>query len=67
MVANAKPFDRTAIRTALESSRRTEGSTHNFYLYPARFSPEAAATVILGYTDRNDWILDPFMGGAANA
>jgi DNA methylase len=31
-------------------------------LYPARFSPEAAAAVISTYSHPGDWILDPFMG-----
>lgn len=48
---------------ALASPRRTSGSTHNFYLYPARFSPQAAAAVISVYSQRDEWILDPFMGG----
>jgi hypothetical protein len=48
---------------ALTSAHRTEGSTHNFYLYPARFSPEAAAAVISTYSHPGDWVLDPFMGG----
>lgn len=61
--ANAELRVPRALKMALESTRRTEGSTHNFYLYPARFSPEAAAAVISTYSHRNDWILDPFMGG----
>ena len=48
---------------ALASARHTSGSTHNFYLYPARFSPEIAKAVIEKFSEPNDWVLDPFMGG----
>ena len=51
------------LRHALDSARYTTGSTHNFYLYPARFSPEVARAVIKMFSERGDWILDPFMGG----
>jgi hypothetical protein len=54
-------FDR--LRSALESASYTSGSTHNFYLYPARFSPEVARAVIEMFSERGDWVLDPFMGG----
>lgn len=53
----------SSLEAALTSARRTNGSTHNFYLYPARFSPEAASAVISTYSHRDDWVLDPFMGG----
>lgn len=48
---------------SLHSSRYTSGSTHNFYLYPARFSPEIARTVIDIFSEPGDCVLDPFMGG----
>ncbi len=51
------------LQSALQSSKYTSGSTHNFYLYPARFSPEIARTVIDIFSDPGDWVLDPFMGG----
>lgn len=54
-------FDR--LRSALESAKYTSGSTHGFYLYPARFSPEIARTVIEMFSEPGDWVLDPFMGG----
>lgn len=53
----------TFLEDALTSARRTEGSTHNFYLYPARFSPQAAAAVIYAFSHQTNWVLDPFMGG----
>jgi hypothetical protein len=48
---------------ALHSSRYTGGSTHTFYLYPARFSPEIARTIIERFSKPGDVVLDPFMGG----
>ncbi len=49
--------------TSLSSLRRVEGLTHEFYRYPARFSPEFARNVIASYSEAGDSILDPFMGG----
>jgi hypothetical protein len=51
------------IRYALLSEQHTEGSTHGFYLYPARFSPEIARSVITAFSEEADYVLDPFMGG----
>lgn len=51
------------LRAALESAKYTKGSTHNFYLYPARFSPEIARAVIEMFSEPGDSVLDPFMGG----
>lgn len=51
------------LQAALQSSKYTSGTTHNFYLYPARFSPEIARAVIDIFSDPGDWVLDPFMGG----
>jgi len=43
-------------------SRRTT-SVHEFYRYPARFSPSFAASVIAAFADPGDVVLDPFVGG----
>ena len=51
---------------ALNSSRYTGGSTHNFYLYPSRFSPEIAQTIISLFSEPGDSVLDPFMGGGTS-
>ncbi|MCP6727638.1 MAG: site-specific DNA-methyltransferase [Patescibacteria group bacterium] len=37
--------------------------THNFYRYPARFSPLFVREAIKTFSSKNDWIFDPFMGG----
>jgi DNA modification methylase len=39
------------------------GSTHNFYRYPARFSPLFVREVISQYSSPGHTVLDPFMGG----
>jgi len=39
------------------------GLTHNFYRYPARFSPSFASTAVQLFSKPGDLILDPYMGG----
>jgi len=39
------------------------GYTHNFYRYPARFSPTFASTAIRLFSKPGDVVLDPYMGG----
>lgn len=51
------------LKAALASAKATSGSTHGFYLYPARFSPETAHAVIETFSQPGDYVLDPFMGG----
>jgi len=49
-----------------ESALGTEpitGLTHNFYHYPARFSPNFVRQVIQNFTKPGDLVLDPFLGG----
>lgn len=43
--------------------RRVTGLTHNFYRYPARFSPTFASTAIELFSNPGDIVLDPYMGG----
>lgn len=52
----------TVVRAAQDGSRVT-GLTHNFYRYPARFSPVFVRSVIETYTKPGDWVVDPFAGG----
>lgn len=42
--------------------RRT-ATAHEFYRYPARFSPELAASIIAAFTDEGDLVADYFVGG----
>lgn len=55
-----------ALASLLEAARDVapvSGLTHNFYRYPARFSPKFVRTTIETLSKPGDLILDPFMGG----
>ncbi len=39
------------------------GLTHNYYRYPACFSPAFARAIIKRYTEPGDLVFDPFVGG----
>lgn len=55
------------VSDAFASSERVTGFSHNFYRYPARFSPEFVRAVIEATTSPRDVVLDPFMGGGTTA
>jgi hypothetical protein len=42
------------------------GYTHDFYRYPARFSPLFARAAIDLFTEPGDTVLDPFAGGCTS-
>jgi hypothetical protein len=48
---------------AAQNRERVSGLTHNFYRYPARFSPHFARAAIEAFTKVGDAVLDPYMGG----
>ncbi|MBN1690851.1 MAG: hypothetical protein JW901_07510 [Dehalococcoidia bacterium] len=52
-----------ALKQAVVSDKPVKGLTHNFYRYPARFSPEFAREAILAFTKSKDCVIDPFVGG----
>lgn len=52
----------TLAGAALDRSAVT-GWTHNFYRYPARFSPQFASAAIRCFSQPGDLVLDPYMGG----
>ncbi len=57
-------FDIFSILTEAALDRSpVAGWTHNFYRYPARFSPRFAAAAIECFSRPSDLILDPYMGG----
>lgn len=58
-----KPDFLRKIIGAARCSEPVSGLTHNFYRYPARFSPHFARAAILAFTNRGDTVFDPFMGG----
>jgi len=51
------------LANAARSRRPVKGLTHSFYRYPARFSPEFAATAIELFSQPSDLVYDPYMGG----
>jgi hypothetical protein len=48
---------------AARDAAPVSGLTHNFYRYPARFSPGFVRAVILAFSEPGDWVMDPFAGG----
>src|SRR5688572_19142550 len=48
---------------AATTKKFVTGFTHDFYNYPARFSPLFVRKVINTFTQPGDLVLDPFMGG----
>ena len=48
---------------AFHSTARVQGYTHDFYKYPARFSPSFVRFILDSLTEPGDHVLDPFMGG----
>lgn len=48
---------------AAHDKSRVSGLTHNFYRYPARFSPKFVRAAIESFSEPGDLVLDPFMGG----
>ena len=57
-------MDAQALLDAVSYQGPVSGLTHNFYRYPARFSPAFARGVIEAFSEPGDVICDPFMGGA---
>jgi hypothetical protein len=51
---------------AVHNQKPVGGLTHNFYRYPARFSPLFPRAAIETFSAPGDVILDPFMGGATS-
>lgn len=54
------------IKNSLALSAHVSGKTHDFYRYPARFHPTVAHDLILSFSSRGDYVLDPFMGGGTS-
>ncbi len=61
----AKDFER--IKDAARDRTAVGGATHQFYRYPARFSPRFVRTVIETFAKEGDLVLDPFIGGGTTA
>jgi hypothetical protein len=54
-------------RTYVSLGQRRTSSPHEFYRYPARFSPAFAAAAIECFTNPGELVLDPFVGGGTTA
>lgn len=52
-----------ALAEAAKDKSNVRGYTHDFYNYPARFSPLFVREVIKTFSKKGDLILDPFVGG----
>jgi DNA modification methylase len=48
---------------AVSNRDKVTGAPHDFYRYPARFSPVFAREAIKTFTNPGDFVLDPFCGG----
>ena len=59
----AQPETVTRLVAAACDMSPISGLTHNFYRYPARFSPKLVRAVIDTFTEPGDLVLDPFVGG----
>jgi hypothetical protein len=59
-------IDSSRIIESLRTHKLVDGLTHNFYSYPARFSPELVKEIIKNFSSSGDWIFDPFMGGGTS-
>jgi hypothetical protein len=65
-IASRLGFGREGQETLVEAARSTDpvgGLTHDFYKYPARFSPQIARAAVELFTQPGDIVFDPFAGG----
>jgi len=51
------------LEQAVQCCEPVEGFTHNYYRYPARFSPRFSRIAISIFSESGDVVFDPFMGG----
>ena len=58
--------DFTRLIAAARDPSLVSGYTHNFYKYPARFSPKFVRAAIEIFTKAGDIVFDPFMGGGTS-
>lgn len=62
-LVRGSPENLTRLVAAACDASPIAGLTHNFYRYPARFSPKLARAAIEAFTEPGDLVLDPFVGG----
>lgn len=54
-------------RAPISLGLRRTSSPHEFYRYPARFSPDFARAAIAAFSLPHDLVIDPFVGGGTTA
>ncbi|MGH3191054.1 MAG: DNA methyltransferase [Streptosporangiaceae bacterium] len=54
-------------RAPISLGPRRTTSPHEFYRYPGRFSPDFARAAIEAFSQLNELVLDPFVGGGTTA
>jgi hypothetical protein len=65
-VRRGSTLTREQLAALIEAARDQSpvtGLTHNFYRYPARFSPKFVRATIQAFSEPGDFVVDPFMGG----
>ena len=63
MTAILSVESKARLADGIQSKGRVNGLTHNFYRYPARFSPDFVRAMVKEFSKPGDLIYDPFMGG----
>src|SRR6185312_6839516 len=63
MKASLSDESKDRLESGILSTARVGGLTHNFYRYPARFSPEFVRAAVQEFTKEGDLVYDPFVGG----
>ena len=63
MTATLSVESKARLADGIHSKGRVNGFTHNFYRYPARFSPDFVRAMVKEFSKPGDLIYDPFMGG----
>jgi hypothetical protein len=61
------PHNISVLLKGIHSQEPVTGLTHNFYKYPARFSPDFTRAAIQVFTEPGDVVYDPFLGGGTTA
>jgi hypothetical protein len=56
----------TEMLLAILNQEKVVEPPHNFYAYPARFSPGFARAAVRAFTKKGDTVLDPFCGGGTS-
>ena len=56
-----------SLYAAARDTQPVAGFTHNYYRYPARFSPRFVSTAIAEFTEPGELVVDPFVGGGTTA